>query len=819
MSQSSEVSTPCFHCLQPIPPGVDIQVQVNGVSQPMCCHGCQAVAGTIDAHGLTHFYRFRDTSNPAQVELVPEELKALEAYDNPELQQRFVATTDITRKQITLSVDGMTCSACAWLIEREVLRCPGVIQVQVNATTERVTIQWHDDQVKLSTLLQAIHQIGYKALPFQQDTAEQEFVRKRKAYVKRLGVAGIATMQVMMIAVGLYFGAVTDLTAELELFLWWVSLGFATPVILYSAQPFYLSALRSIQANQPNMDVPVSIALLGAYGASAYATFSQQGDVYFESVSMFTFFLLTGRYVELLAKQQAISVAANLVKLLPAIAERELADGRTEQVLVQQLQVGDCIRVKPGATIPVDGELLSVSAQVNESLLTGESRPVTKASTDQVLAGSINQTQAIAIKVTATQQQTVLASIVAMQDSALASKPKLARMADKIAKAFVWRLLIVAGLTFLTWSFIDADKAFWVTLSVLVATCPCALSLAAPTAVTGAIHRLNRAALLLRNGDVIEDIDHIKTIVFDKTGTLTTGQFAILSQHDYVIDTSKQTKALSAQDIRAVVATMEGYSEHPLARPLRDLTPTNTTSAASQAALTQIENHPGQGLSATHDRLGALRLGSLAWIQAWHPEFKPKDPQANVVLASAQQVLAEFNVQDELRADAKDTITELQQQGYRLIILTGDQRHRTQPIAAALGITQYFSDCKPADKLQQLQQLQSQAPVMMIGDGINDGPVLAQANLSMSFANAADLAKTSADAISLTGKLSHVLHLLDTGHQCRKIMKQNLVWALIYNISILPIAMAGFVTPYIAAIGMSLSSLLVLANSLRLYRK
>ncbi|PTC00757.1 copper-translocating P-type ATPase [Thalassospira xiamenensis] len=816
MSQSSEVSTPCFHCLQPIPLGVDIRVQVNGVSQPMCCHGCQAVAGTIDAHGLTHFYRFRDTSNPAQVELVPEELKALEAYDNPELQQRFVATTDTTRKQITLSVDGMTCSACAWLIEREVLRCAGVIQVQVNATTERVTIQWHDDQVKLSTLLQAIHQIGYKALPFQQDTAEQEFVRKRKAYVKRLGVAGIATMQVMMIAVGLYFGAVTDLTAELELFLWWVSLGFATPVILYSAQPFYLSALRSIQANQPNMDVPVSIALLGAYGASAYATVSQQGDVYFESVSMFTFFLLTGRYVELLAKQRAISVAANLVKLLPAIAERELVDGRTEQVLVQQLQVGDCIRVKPGATIPVDGELLSLSAQVNESLLTGESRPVTKASADQVLAGSINQNQAITIKVTATQQQTVLASIVAMQDSALASKPKLARMADKIAKAFVWRLLIVAGLTFLTWSFIDADKAFWVTLSVLVATCPCALSLAAPTAVTGAIHRLNRAALLLRNGDVIEDIDHIKTIVFDKTGTLTTGQFSILSQHNYAIAASTHSKTFSVDDIHACVAAMEGYSEHPLARPLRAL---NTRPAASQDLLTQIENHPGQGLSAVHNQLGTLRLGSLAWIQAWHPEFMPNDPQANVVLASTQQVLAEFNVQDELRPDAKDTIAELQQQGYKVVILTGDQGHRTQPIAASLGITQYFSDCKPADKLQQLQQLQSQAPVMMIGDGINDGPVLAQANLSMSFANAADLAKTSADAISLTGKLSHVLHLLDTGHQCRKIMKQNLVWALIYNISILPIAMAGFVTPYIAAIGMSLSSLLVLANSLRLYRK
>lgn len=552
----------CFHCLQPIPADVAIDVEVAGKPREVCCHGCQAVAGTIAAHGLTHFYQFRDISNPTSVELVPAELQALEAYDNHELQQRFVQSADSgTSRQITLSVDGMTCAACAWLIEREVMRCNGVLQVGVNATTERVQIRWNPEQVRLSELLKAIHGIGYKALPFQQDMAEQDFSRKRKQYVKRLGVAGLATMQVMMIAVGLYFGAVSDLTSDMQLFLWWVSLAFATPVILYSAQPFYISALRSIQASRPNMDVPVSIALLGAYSASAYATFTAQGEVYFESVSMFTLFLLTGRYIELLAKQRAVSVAANLVKLLPAIAERERNEA-TEQVLVQQLQLGDIIRVKAGATLPVDGTLLSSQAQVNESLMTGESRPVLKQHGDTMLAGSVNQSQSVRMEVTATQHDTVLAGIVALQDSALASKPKLARMADKIASVFVWRLLIVAALTFFIWSWIDPAKAFWVTLAVLVATCPCALSLAAPTAVTGAIHRLNKQSVLVRNGDILESLQQIKTVIFDKTGTLTTGRFELHNQHYYSTNTAA---------INNIVASIESYSEHPLAAPLQQL--------------------------------------------------------------------------------------------------------------------------------------------------------------------------------------------------------------------------------------------------------
>lgn len=793
----------CFHCLQPVPAGLDLSVTIAGEPRPMCCYGCQAVASTIIEHGLGHFYQFRDTSNPATVALVPEELQELEAYDQADIQKSFVREQANGTRSIVLSVDGMTCAACAWLIERETHRLAGIERVLVNATTERVHVTWHPDQVSLSNILKSIAGIGYRALPFQQAVAEQDFSRKRKQYVRRLGVAGIATMQVMMIAVGLYFGVVSDLDPGLQSFLWWVSWAFATPVILYSAQPFYLSALRSIQAGRPNMDVPVSIALLGAYGASTYATLIQQGDVYFESVSMFTLFLLGGRYIELLARQKAVSVAANLIKLLPALADKETHDGQVETLLVQQLSAGDVIRVKAGATLPVDGELLTPQAFINESLLSGESRPVAKQAKDMVLAGSVNQQQPIRLRVTATQQQTVLAGIVDLQDTALANKPKLAQMADRIASVFVWRLLIIAAATFIVWYWIDPSKAFWVTLSVLVATCPCALALAAPTAITGTIHRLNRSGILIRNGDILEQVAKLKTIFFDKTGTLTEGDFRVT---DAAVLGTRQ-----AGNCDRLTAGLESYSEHPIALPLRQ------RAVADQ--FTELNNTAGAGLEGLAANDGQrYRIGSLAFVQQWHPDFTTAQADHNVYLASQAEVLASYRVTDTLRPDAAAVLGKLRAAGYQLVMLTGDNEARAQEVAQAVGIDELQANCSPADKLQAIQVAQQTQVVMVVGDGINDAPVLAQADMSVSFSAAADLAKASADAIILNGRLDSLDALVAGAGRCRRIMRQNMTWALVYNISILPVAMAGFVTPYIAAIGMSLSSLLVLLNSLRLYR-
>ncbi|PHR66949.1 MAG: copper-translocating P-type ATPase [Idiomarina sp.] len=796
----------CFHCLQPLPEDGGYPVTLHNKTYSVCCYGCQAVAETIAQQNLLHFYQYRDTSNPLQVPLVPEELQQLTAYDDEQLQQQFTRSEDGLRS-INLSIDGMTCSACAWLIEQHLSRLAGVQQVQVNATTERVAIRWQPDAVKLSEILQAIAELGYRALPFQAANQEQEFKQRRRYFVTRLGVAGLATMQVMMLAIGLYFGVVSDLDAELRQFMWWISLFMATPVLLYSAQPFYISAIRSIQAGQPNMDVPVTFALLSAYGASAYATFINEGEVYFESVAMFTFFLLVGRYFELLARQKAVSAAANLVKLLPAIAQREIANGEYESVAVNRLQIGDVIQVLPGATIPADGELLSKSAGVNESILTGESRLVNKYQHETVLAGSMNQNQAIRIKVSAIQQQTVLASIIELQDLALSRKPKLARVAERMASKFVVRILMLAAATFLIWTIIDPAEAFWVTLSVLVATCPCALALAAPTAVTGAIHKLNKSGILLRNADVLQILPDVKTVFVDKTGTLTTGEFTLQQLHVYKEHADEIT-------VKALAQALENHSEHPLAAPLRHLT-------EARESVADVQNEAGYGLQAnwlTDGHVTPVRIGSLRFIQQWHPTFSPKLTSAQVFLATSQHVLAEMQVGDKLRHDTQATIAAMQAAGIEVIMLTGDRLELAEQIAEQLNIKHVFANLLPADKLDKLTSAQIDGPVAMIGDGLNDGPVLAQADVSITFGHAADLARTAADVVLLRNQFSALNQFSEITSKARKILRQNILWALIYNIGILPVAMAGFVTPYIAAIGMSLSSLIVLLNSLRLYR-
>ncbi|RUO81322.1 copper-translocating P-type ATPase [Idiomarina tyrosinivorans] len=789
----------CFHCRQPIPHNVQLSVAYHGEDKPVCCYGCQAVAETIIGSGMDNFYQYRDDDALFNTPLIPEGLTDFSLYDHPQLQHDFVSQQGAVQ-QIALSVDDITCAACAWLIERQLGSLPGVKDVVVNVSHRRITVRWDKQQASLSAILNALLKIGYRAFPFRPDQQEQRLKQQKLSLIKRLGVAGIASMQVMMGAVGLYFGVVSDLDSTARSFLWFISLLFATPVILYSATPFYWSALRSLQAGRANMDVPVSIALLGAYIASAYAAFSRHGEVYFESISMFTFFLLAGRYLEVLAKDKATQAASNRMTVVPELATRELADGGTESVAVRQLQPGDIIYVTPGATLAADGVLLSKTGAFDESLLTGESQARLKLEGDDVIAGSINQQQPIRVKVTATQQNTVLAGLVALQDMALADKPKGQKTVDKVAQYFVLALLLLAGVTYLIWWWIQPDHALWVTLSVLVATCPCALSLAAPTAVTGVIHRLNRLGVLVKKMGLIDTAAKLTTIVFDKTGTLTRGEFRITDRNDFADEVNNN----------AIIANLEAQSEHPIGRFLHSL-------SDQQLQVVDRENHPGAGVAGTINGV-TYRLGRPDWIKQWHPHWQPTI-ETQVVLATSSEVLTELQLADTPRKDAASTIKELQRQGIRCVMLTGDQQSAAERTAKELGITEVFANCLPQEKLQwlALQQQQGQC-VWMVGDGLNDGPVLAQADASITFAEASDLARNAADTLVLKGRLSAILDILSSVRKARSIMQQNFIWATGYNLAILPLAMMGMVAPWAAAIGMSLSSLLVIVNALRLYK-
>jgi len=790
----------CFHCRQPVPKGLNLSVDYKSSEKPVCCAGCQAVAETIIQHNLHAYYEHRDTSQLQDSPVLPEELNDLALYDHPDLQKEFVRHEGEDTEVATLTVENITCGACGWLIERELLRLQGIQKAVVNVTSRRVQVTWSPTQLKLSDILRTLAGIGYKALPFQANEAEQQYARQRKSYIRRLGVAGIATMQVMMIAFGLYFGVVSDLSPDLQRFLWSISLVFATPVILYSAQPFYAGALRSLQASRLNMDIPVSIALLGAYSASVYATITNTGEVYFESISMFTFFLLTGRFLELLAKERALKFATNRLTLLPKLANRETSAGY-ESIAIKQLNIGDIIRIKAGETVPADGELLNKQAQVDESLLTGESLPRAKKLGDAIIAGSINQHSPIRMKVTATAQQTVLAGIISMQDSALAVKPKAQQVIDKIAGYFIAAILTVAVITYFSWWWIQPDHALWVTLAVLVATCPCALSLAAPTALTGIIHRLNRDGILLKGADVLESVKHLNKVCLDKTGTLTEGKFRLVERKDHV----------DPQTVDNLVSGLELFSEHPLAVPLSQL-------SENPGSFENVINEMGFGLQGELNGK-QYRAGSESYIQQWHPEFNALNKH-QVIIASKEQILAEFRVEDQIREGALETISWLKSNGYQPIILSGDSESRVHSLAKELNISEYYSALKPEQKLDFVtDQQEAGNTVWMIGDGINDSPVLAKANLSMTFSQASDLAQTAADIVLMSESLNQIQGVIESAIKTRKIMQQNFIWALVYNVSILPVAAMGLIAPWAAALGMSLSSLLVIGNSLRLYKK
>ncbi|RUO31771.1 copper-translocating P-type ATPase [Aliidiomarina sedimenti] len=795
----------CFHCHQPIPRGLNLTVTIQDSEQPMCCYGCQTVAQTIIDQGLFHYYKFREVdADGIPQALVPDQLQALneqvKAYDDPDIQREFVRTSnDSSTAEVTLAVEGMTCAACAWLIERQLNATQGVEHVVVNASTDRVHVKWDANQCQLSDILAAIHAVGYRALPFQQADLEQSFEKKRRSYILRLGVAGLASMQTMMVAFGLYYDDIDDMH---RLYFWWVSLLFTAPVIVYSCQPFFANAIRALRARTVNMDVPVSLAMALAFVASFYATIFDTGEIYYECVSMFAFLLLSGRYLELLAKHRAIANAANLMKLIPAIAERE-EEGQWHKVMVKYLQAGDSIRVKPGEPLPVDGRLQTATAWCDESLLTGESRPVAKRAGDQLYAGSVNQHSPITLTVTGTHQDTLLSSIVSLQDTAMEQKPRFARFADVVGRYFVFATLLIAALTFTSWMFLDPADAFWITLSVLVATCPCALALAAPTAMSGAINRLNRGGILIKNATILEGLGRIKTLCVDKTGTLTQGRFSIIDAWYHPDQDSDHLKQ--------IVHSIENYSEHPLARPFQQL-------AEQAVQLSEVDNLPGQGLSATHTDT-EFRIGSLAYIRQWHPDLTSPLPKANVFLCDRNDLLAAFQVDDELRPDALAMINWFKQRRIHVVMLTGDDQRRAQSLASELGIEDVRAGLKPADKLNAVKALQQDGPVMMVGDGINDAPVLAQADASLTFASGTELAQAGSDGVILNGRLNALQKVFDVGALTKRVIRQNFIWALGYNAVVLPMAVTGHVGPLWAMLGMSASSLIVVTNSLRLMRK
>ncbi len=797
----------CFHCGLPVPPGSAYGVHIDGQERAMCCRGCQAVAQAIVDGGLTDFYRYRTEQSRTGAGLVPEELRELELFDRPELQQSFVRTEAENVREAALILEGIVCAACVWLNERHVGTLPGVLEFTVNYSTHRARVRWDDTRIHLSDILKAIAAIGYVAHPF--DTARQDTIHKRERSLsmRRIAVAGLGMVQVMMLAVAMYAGDYDGMQWDIRDLMRWVSLLIATPVVLYAARPFFQSAWRDLRHSQLGMDVPVAIAVGSAFAASAYATVVGHGEIYYDSVTMFVFFLLTGRYLEMMGRHRAGRAAEELVRLLPAAATRLRDDGSEEVVPVTELAPGDRILVRPGDTVPADGSILEGLSSVDESLLTGESLPQAKKAHDPLVGGTVNVESPLVMCVEKVGGETVLSSIVRLLDRAQTEKPKLALVADRAAGWFVAALLVLAmGVAFWWWHH-DPSEAFRVTLSVLVVTCPCALSLATPAAVTAATGALTRLGVLTTRGHALEALAQATHVVFDKTGTLTEGRLAL----DYVMPLRDRDRDASL----AIAAALEQGSEHPVAKALRRASTGSLTAA-------EVRSTPGEGIEGTVEGR-RYRIGTPEYVCAMGSGPVPKEAleqgATQVVLGDEQGPVAVFVLADRLRVGAVDTVRALRKLGLQVALLSGDAPRAVADIARTLGIEEAHARLKPQDKLDYISRLQSGgAVVAMVGDGVNDAPVLARAQVSLAMGSGTQLAQATADMVLLSEHLPHLAQAAAEARRTMGIIHENFAWAVLYNVIAVPAAAAGLVAPWMAAIGMSTSSLLVVLNALRLTR-
>ena len=791
----------CFHCGEPVPTGSDFTLEIKGIVQPMCCPGCQAVAQTILECGLASYYEHR-TAPGIKGELVPSELAALTHYDLAEVQQEFVTETG-TLREIQLSVEGLTCAACAWLIERHLMGLAGLHYVNVNTTTHRARIKWDPDRLSLSDILKGFAKIGYRAYPFQTHSQEALYAREVRSYMFRMALAGLGSMQVMMCAVALYMDFFISVEEEFMIYFKWISLLLSTPIMIYSAQPFYVGAWRSLKQGHLSMDVSVSLALIGAFVASIWATVFNTGEVYYDSITMFVFFLLLGRLLELRARRKASESSSNLARLVPIMATRIDADGEHE-VPAKTLRVGDRVRVLAGATLPADGIITLGQASLNEAMLTGEQLPLLKQAGDPVFAGTISTDAPLEIRVNHPIEESRLAQIMRLQDSALDDKPAIAQLADVLSRHFILVLLLIAAAVWTFWHFHAPERAFWVTLSVLVATCPCALSLATPTALTSATAHLTRSGILLRRGHVLDVLTRANRIVMDKTGTLTTGNISLVGVQPLA--------ELGEDECLAIARALEAYSEHPIARAFRSKGADDAVLLAA-SGVTPVIGHGIEGrIAGKH-----YRIGSARWLG-----LSDKQNAAQglaIYLADETRPLARFTLADTVRADAGALIQAFKAAGLQTTILTGDSSPQADTVARELGVDELVKGVTPDGKLAYLKARQTAGDIsIMVGDGINDAPVLAGAHASFAMAGGTDLAKNSADAILLADDLSRLLTARTLALRTRRIIQENFAWSIGYNLLVLPLAASGWLPPYLAAAGMSLSSLIVVTNSMRLNR-
>lgn len=708
------------------------------------------------------------------------------------------------RGQVVFNAEGIRCANCSRSIRRGLDALPGVVSADVNVVNSRVSVTWDTRRTSLQKVLGTVAALGFRPVPLVGEVAAIAQRDERRSMLKRIGLAAIGSMQIMMYAFGLYAGAFDGIDPQWATLLRYTCLIVAAPVLLYSGAPILRGALADIRRRTLGMDITVSIALVLAFLASTWNTIAGTGEVYFDSVTMFILFLLLGRWFEMKGRHQAASVTDALARALPAKARLLDDQNRVSEVPLAQLRVGDRIQVGSGQVIPVDGIVLSGDTLVDESLVTGESTPQRRSAGGELLGGSLNTGGSIDVRVTQAPQDSTLHALVRLLERAQSERPRLGLAAERMASWFILRVLVLTVLVGIVWAFVDPSRVLPAVLAVLVATCPCALSLATPVAIAAATSQLARNGVLVTRANAVEGLAHVDSVVLDKTGTLTQGSARLLETR---LTDGPGSAGLDVAAAQAIAAALESSSDHPVAAAFRvHANPDVRCQDAREIAGHGIEGH-----------VGAVqwRLGSPAFVA----EITGTPAQMNdgIVLGSAKGVAASFAISDELRPEARQTVDELRALGLTVHIASGDRAGPVEYVARELGLDAPLSRLKPADKLDYVRRLQAQGhQVLMTGDGINDGPVLAAANVSLAMGNGSSIAHAAGDLLLLRDSLSALPESVRVARRTLQVVRQNLRWSAFYNLAAIPLAALGLMPPWVAAIGMSTSSLIVVLNARRI---
>ncbi|MBF0179935.1 MAG: heavy metal translocating P-type ATPase [Magnetococcales bacterium] len=798
------VSPTCHHCGLPASaPGA-----ITEADRLFCCAGCQGAWRLIQGLGLEDYYRHR-TPDAMGMQPVTPDPAALAAFDDPLYQNRLVRVV-ADEREANLILDGLHCAACVWLNEQVLRRVPGVTDARIHFATHRAKVRWKPEEASLSGIIQAVRNIGYRAEPYDPSQGEELRARQDREMLSRLGVAGFGAANVMFIAIALYAGYFQGMDADAKSYFHWVSGLLATPVITYSGAHFTRGAWNGLRAGRLAMDLPIALGAWVTFLYSVVVTIRGVGEVYFDSVTMFLFVLLAGRYLEAGARAKAAGAMERLLNLEPRSAV-VIEDGQPRCVPVREVRVGDCVLIKPGERIPVDGIIVSGKTSVDESMLTGEGLPVSRGPGETLAGGTQNLDGGVTIQATRVGEDTALARILRMVERAQSERPPIQGVADRMAARFVGSVLVLAAITLVYWLWRgDPGVAVENSVAVLIITCACALGLGAPSAMVVAMGSAARMGILLKNGETVERLARVTRVTMDKTGVVTLGAPRV----ERLVPLPGVTETTLLE--RAVV--VERHSEHPLGKAITRAWQERCAGPTEEAE--QVTNSPGMGLEAIASGR-RIRVGRAEYVLEGSaiPPLPEDGPMPVTWSACAEEgrLLGWIGCADAIKPEAEEVVGKLHAMGLQVMLLSGDRQAVVEAVGLALGVDRMVGGVLPEGKEQMIGQLQQEGAVTaMVGDGVNDAPALARADVALVVANAADLAVAAADVALLNRDFRSVARTFALARRTMRTIRQNYLFSMSYNLIAIPLAMSGHVSPIAAAISMPLSSLVVVGNSLRL---